>query len=57
LGNLFRNKSFTDGKTELVILITPTEVVDPEAGENGKLIDRSKEILQEFSTLKESLVR
>jgi pilus assembly protein CpaC len=57
LGNLFRSKSFTEGKTELVILITPTEITDPAAGENSVLVKRTKDIMDEFTTAKKSLKR
>ena len=55
LGNLFRNKSFTSGKTELVILITPTEIEDLSAGANQKLIDRAQDIRSDFEELKYEL--
>ena len=55
LGNLFRNKSFTSGETELVILITPTKIEDLSAGENQKSIDRAQDIRSDFEQIKYEL--
>lgn len=57
LGNLFRSKSFTEGKTELVILITPIEITDPAAGINSKLVNRAKDITDDFAREKKALKR
>jgi len=57
LGNLFRSKSFTEGKTELVILITPIEITDPASGINSKLVNRAKDITDDFAREKKALKR
>lgn len=57
LGNLFRNKSFTEGETELVILITPTPIDDMQSGENKAMLEISEGILDEFNKAKEALAR
>ena len=57
LGNLFRSKSFTEGKTELVILITHIEITDPSSGINSKLVNRAKDITDDFAREKKALKR
>ncbi|HBK19665.1 MAG TPA: type II and III secretion system protein, partial [Gammaproteobacteria bacterium] len=57
LGNLFRNKSFTEGETELVILITPTPIDDMQSGDNKAMLEISEGILDEFNKAKEALAR
>lgn len=57
LGNLFRNKSFTEGETELVILITPTEIEDLGEGSNKELVDRLDGIMEDFEKYKYDLAQ
>ena len=57
LGNLFRNKSFTEGETELVILITPTPIDDMQSSKNKAMLENSEGILDEFNKAKEALAR
>ena len=55
LGGLFRSKSFVEGKTELVILVTPTVIEDLSKGLNDRLVKRSKEMVSDFNKASDAL--
>ena len=55
LGGLFRSKSFVEGKTELVILVTPTVIEDLSKGLNDRLVKRSKEMVSDFNRASDAL--
>ncbi len=52
LGNLFKSRTFNQGESELVILITPTEITDPAKGVNEELVNRAQELVDEFNVKK-----
>jgi pilus assembly protein CpaC len=47
IGSLFRSDNFKSGRTDLVILVTPT-VVDPNSTINRERIDKSESIREKF---------
>lgn len=49
LGKLFQSKSYSGGKTELVVFITPQVLTDLVTGPNRKELDRAEAMIQEFS--------
>jgi pilus assembly protein CpaC len=55
LGELFKSKSFVEGETELVILVTPTVIEDLSKGLNDKLVKRSKEMISDFNDASDAL--
>ena len=55
LGNLFRSKSFEEGESELVILISPTSITDTGVGINDELVNRAEELVDEFEERKKKL--
>jgi len=57
LGELFKSRSFSNNKTELVIFLTPTVMGDLSQGINQVEIKRSKEFLSRFEkSMKTGLV-
>lgn len=55
LGELFKSKSFVEGETELVILITPKVIEDLSKGVNADLVKRSKEMVTNFNESSDAL--
>ena len=55
LGNLFRSKSFEEGESELVILISPPSITDTGVGINDELVNRAEELVDEFEERKKKL--
>jgi Flp pilus assembly secretin CpaC len=55
LGQLFKSKSFVEGETELVILVTPRVIEDLSKGINDELVKRSKEMVLDFNEASDAL--
>ena len=55
MGELFKSKSFVEGETELVILVTPTVIEDLSKGLNDTLVKRSKEMVSDFNDASDAL--
>tara|TARA_B100000780_G_scaffold32093_1_gene20263 strand:+ start:1001 stop:2392 length:1392 start_codon:yes stop_codon:yes gene_type:complete len=55
LGELFKSKSFVEGETELVILVTPTVIEDLSKGANDTLVKRSREMVSDFNDASDAL--
>tara|TARA_B100000768_G_scaffold181528_1_gene204917 strand:- start:5580 stop:6944 length:1365 start_codon:yes stop_codon:yes gene_type:complete len=55
LGKLFGSKSFIEGETELIILVTPTVIEDLSKGMNDRLVKRSKEMVSDFNKASDAL--
>ena len=53
--DIFRSKSFEEGESELVILISPTSITDTGVGINDELVNRAEELVDEFKERKKKL--